>query len=99
MMNKIVRIHIPLRSKGLLTIKINLNDSIMTVKIIAGISPLNQLFTLCGSKQIQVNEIQAGDIGCVNKVEGLDTSMTLCDPKNKVTYKELNSQLQFTIRA
>jgi len=50
---------------------------------------LNQLFTLCGSKQIQVNEIQAGDIGCVNKVEGLDTSMTLCDPKNRVTYKEI----------
>ncbi|MCR5349990.1 MAG: elongation factor G [Acholeplasmatales bacterium] len=50
---------------------------------------LNQLFTLCGAKQTQVNELVAGNIGCVNKVEGLETSMTLCDPKNKITYKEI----------
>ena len=50
---------------------------------------LNQIFTICGAKQTQVNELVAGSIGCVNKVEGLETSMTLCDPKNKITYKEI----------
>ena len=50
---------------------------------------LNQIFTLFGSKQNPVSELKAGDIGCVNKVDGLETSMTLCDPKNKVIYKEI----------
>ena len=50
---------------------------------------INQLFTLFGSKQTAVSELRAGDIGCVNKVEGLETSMTLCSPKNKITYPEI----------
>lgn len=50
---------------------------------------VNQLFTLCGAKQNPVSELHAGDIGCINKVDGLETSMTLCDPKNKVIYKEI----------
>ena len=47
---------------------------------------LNQIFSLSGAKQTAVSELKAGDIGCVNKVDGLETSMTLCDPKNKVVY-------------
>ena len=47
---------------------------------------INQLFTMLGGKQNQVNELHAGDIGVINKVEGLETSMTLCNPKNKVIY-------------
>ena len=50
---------------------------------------INQLFITCGAKQIAVNELHAGDIGCINKVDGLETSMTLCDPKNKVLYNEI----------
>ena len=47
---------------------------------------LNQIFTLFGAKQNAVSELRAGDIGCVNKVDGLETSMTLCNPKNKFQY-------------
>ncbi|MDE5566369.1 MAG: elongation factor G [Anaeroplasmataceae bacterium] len=47
---------------------------------------INQLFKLCGAKQIAVNMLEAGDIGLVNKVEGLETSYTICSPKNVITY-------------
>ncbi len=50
---------------------------------------LNQIFTLQGAKQTQVTELHAGDIGCVNKVDGLETSMTLCDPKKIIKYKPI----------
>ena len=50
---------------------------------------LNQIFTLQGAKQTQVQELHAGDIGCVNKVDGLETSMTLCDPKKIIKYKPI----------
>ena len=51
---------------------------------------VNQLFTMCGGKQNPVSELHAGDIGCINKVDGLETSMTLCSPKAKVTYKSID---------
>lgn len=47
---------------------------------------INQLFTLVGNKQTPINCLTAGDIGVVNKVDGLETSMTLCNPKNKIIY-------------
>ena len=50
---------------------------------------INQLFTLCGSKQMPVQQLTAGDIGCVNKIDGLLTSMTLCSPKNKVVFPQI----------
>ena len=50
---------------------------------------LNQIFTLQGAKQTPVSELRAGDIGCVNKVDGLETSMTLCDPKKVIKYPEI----------
>ncbi|MBE6137489.1 MAG: elongation factor G [Erysipelotrichaceae bacterium] len=51
---------------------------------------VNQLFTMCGGKQTPVTELHAGDIGCINKVDGLETSMTLCSPKAKITYKGID---------
>lgn len=51
---------------------------------------LNQIFTICGSKQTSVPELHAGDIGVVTKVDGLETSMTLSNPKNKVTYEPIS---------
>lgn len=51
---------------------------------------VNQLFTICGGKQSPVSELHAGDIGCINKVDGLETSMTLCNPKAKISYKEID---------
>ncbi len=50
---------------------------------------INQLFTLCGNKQTQVNALHAGDIGVINKIEGIETSMTFCSTKNRIKYKEI----------
>ena len=47
---------------------------------------VNQLFTVCGKTQIPVQKLEAGNIGVINKVDGLETSMTLCAPKNHVVY-------------
>ncbi len=50
---------------------------------------INQLFTICGSKQTAVSTLHAGDIGVINKVDGLETSMTLCALKEKVLYQTI----------
>lgn len=47
---------------------------------------VGQLFKICGNKQTAVRSLEAGDIGVVNKVEGLETSMTLCSPKHFIVY-------------
>ena len=47
---------------------------------------VSQLYTVLGGKLNQVSELRAGDIGCITKVEGLENSMTLCNPKNQITY-------------
>lgn len=50
---------------------------------------VNQLFTLCGGRQTAVSTLHAGDIGVINKMEGIETSMTLCAVKNRILYKEI----------
>ena len=51
---------------------------------------ISQLYTVTGGKMTSVPELHAGDIGCITKVEGLETSMTICDPKNIITYKKID---------
>ena len=51
---------------------------------------VSQLFTVLGGKTVAAAELHAGDIGCVTKVEGLETSMTICNPKNVVVYPKIN---------
>lgn len=48
--------------------------------------PVNQIFMLCGKSQTPVSRLRAGDIGVLNKVEGLETGMTLCAVKAKIEY-------------
>lgn len=50
---------------------------------------INNLYTICGSKLIEVNEVHAGDIAGISKVDGLLNSMTLSSLKSKVKYKEI----------
>ncbi|MDE6661044.1 MAG: elongation factor G [Anaeroplasmataceae bacterium] len=50
---------------------------------------VGQLFKICGNKQTAVRSLTAGEIGVINKVEGLETSMTLCSPKNFIKYPEI----------
>ena len=51
---------------------------------------VSQLYTVCGGKMTSVAELHAGDIGCITKVDGLETSMTLCDPKNVIIYDKID---------
>lgn len=50
---------------------------------------ITQLFKICGNKQTAVSALTAGDIGVINKIEGLETSMTLCNPKNYIIYPKI----------
>ena len=50
---------------------------------------ISAIYTLSGGKQTQVSEVHAGDIAAVTKVDGLENSMTLCDPKNVITFKPI----------
>ena len=50
---------------------------------------IGQLFKLCGNKQTSVKQLTAGDIGVINKVEGLETSMTLCAQKHFIQYPSI----------
>ena len=45
------------------------------------------LFTLFGKNQISVQEVHAGDICAITKLQGIRSSYTLCSPKNVVSYK------------
>ena len=45
-----------------------------------------QLTIPCGKKQIEVQELSAGDIGSISKLTGVTTNMTICSPKNVVTF-------------
>ena len=67
---------------------LNVGDEVFCPQLNKNIT-INQLFTLCGSKQMPVQQLTAGDIGCVNKIDGLLTSMTLCSLKNKVKFPEI----------
>jgi elongation factor G len=51
---------------------------------------VSQLFTVLGGKTVAVQELHAGDMGCITKVEGLETSMTICNPKNVVVYPKID---------
>ena len=46
---------------------------------------MGKIITLCGSKQIDMPAIVAGDIGVVTKLNSFKTGDTLCDAKNPVT--------------
>ena len=67
---------------------LNVGDEVFCPQLNKNIT-INQLFTLCGAKQMPVQQLTAGDIGCVNKIDGLLTSMTLCSVKNKVKFPEI----------
>ena len=45
---------------------------------------LYHLYSIMGSRQIEVNKIIAGDIGVVAKIDSISTGDTLCDGKNQI---------------
>lgn len=50
---------------------------------------IKDIYTPLGSKLNTVNSVSAGDIAVIAKVSGLLTSMTLCDPKRKVIFDNI----------
>ncbi len=51
---------------------------------------INQLFKPYGAKQIAVQKLEAGDIGMINKIEGLETNYTFCSVKNFIEYPAID---------
>lgn len=51
---------------------------------------ISTLFTLCGKTQTQIPVAYAGDIVATTKLSGVRNAMTLCDPKNIISYAEIN---------
>ncbi len=49
---------------------------------------VSQLLMVSGKTQTQVQSLEAGDIGGIVKISDLSSSMTICDPKNIIIYKE-----------
>lgn len=64
---------------------LKIGDEVMIANLKKNIT-INQLFKLSGNKQTAVGKLEAGDIGVINKVEGLETSMTLCAVKSFIEY-------------
>ncbi|PWM71717.1 MAG: elongation factor G [Bacillota bacterium] len=50
---------------------------------------INQLYLLKGKKQEAVDELVAGDIGAVNKLNATNTGDTLCDESYKVVFSPI----------
>lgn len=50
---------------------------------------ITSLFHLCGKNQINVNSAIAGDLVAISKVNDLDTTFTLCDKNQQITYKQV----------
>ncbi|MBS4535029.1 elongation factor G [Clostridium sp. D2Q-14] len=50
---------------------------------------IGKLFVLRGKEQIEINELQAGDIGAVSKLSNTHTGDTLCDVNNPIKYRSI----------
>lgn len=48
---------------------------------------ISSMFYVCGKKQTPVEEVSAGDIVAINKLDDIKTGYTICDPKNVIDYK------------
>jgi elongation factor G len=51
---------------------------------------IGQLHIMRGKEQIAVNEVNAGDIGAVTKLESVATGHTLCDARHQYTLEEID---------
>jgi elongation factor G len=69
--------------------KVKVGDTVHVSKLDKDIQ-VSQLNTVLGSKMIPVNELTAGDIGCIVKADGVENSMTLSAPSSKIIYPEVD---------
>ncbi len=68
-----------------MTGEVNSDDEIFLVKANTKEKP-GHIYGIIGNKQVEVNKLVAGDIGCIAKVDSLSTFETFCDPKNTIQY-------------
>lgn len=54
------------------------------------VEKLSHIFFLKGKNQILLNEVIAGDIAAVSKLQYTETGDTLCDPNNRVIFDKMN---------
>ena len=66
--------------------KLKLGDEVYCANINSNVK-VSSLFTLCGKKQINVEEAYAGDIVAIGKLDNLSTGFTLSDKNNHLLYK------------
>ncbi len=52
-----------------------------------GTQRVSMLYSMCGKKLDSIQEVHAGDIAAVTRLEGVASGMTLSSPKAQVTYK------------
>ncbi|QSX07913.1 elongation factor G [Alkalibacter rhizosphaerae] len=50
---------------------------------------INHIYLLRGKKQVEVENLQAGDIGALSKLSDTTTGDTLCDPKDPLEFRPL----------
>lgn len=51
---------------------------------------INHIYILRGKKQVEVENLQAGDLGAFSKLTETTTGDTLCDPKDPVEFRKLD---------
>lgn len=51
---------------------------------------INHIYILRGKKQVEVETLQAGDIGAFSKLSDTTTGDTLCDPKDPLEFRKLD---------
>lgn len=67
---------------------IKAGDSIYVAKLDQTIE-VSSLSVVCGGNVKPIQMLHAGDIGALTKVNGLTNSMTLCNPKSHIVYKDI----------
>lgn len=68
--------------------KISVGDDVYIPSLKKNVN-ISNLAYLQGGKQINTNTIGAGDIGVINKLEGLETNMSLCSLKRIIMFKPI----------
>ncbi|UKI49031.1 MAG: hypothetical protein L6U99_09550 [Clostridium sp.] len=68
--------------------RLNIGDDVYIPALKKSVSITNLVY-LQGGKQINTTTIGAGDIGAINKLEGLETNMSLCSPKRIIMFKPI----------
>ena len=57
------------------------------ISVNGNIQRVSMLFSMCGKKMDAIQEVGAGDIAAITRLEGVSSGMTLSSPKSVINYK------------